>query len=703
MRKFSKILLAVLLTVIIAIPNLPAYAVTNAPTRIINVVYDDSGSMIVNDAGADVDTWCQAKYSMEVFAAMLGAKDTMNIYVMSDYYKTEAMPGPKLTLSGSSGAGSNVKAVHDMVTNAVGTPFNTVRKAYNDLSAASADEKWLIILTDGAFEGVSDIDNYFASKDKDISVMFLGMGADAQSIAANEANGIYFEKAETNSEILNKITEICTRIFNMNKLVVDISSMSVSFDIPMSELIVFAQGQDVSISGIKSPKGKDLSGSTPVSVKYSEVATTNSRYKNVKIDYGLQGTLITYSGDFDAGEYSISAKNAETIEVYYKPSVEIMAFLTDLEGNELASTEGLEAGEYTLEFGFVKAGTTERVKESKLLGEVTYRASMAYNGTPDGKEYHSGDKVTLEQGVYEVDVSADFLKYNTVNGSLNLSVYKNREIELTIEKNPEYVIDKDGIQNANEPIVLKATVDGEDIPEDAWAAMDTPTITKAKHADKRVELKVEKSDKAGYYNVYPYLTSEKPKIGDYKDFNVNYEVSTKQGLETWEGDVTGPVQIDDQRSWWLRHLDLVIKLGFILLALLIFLAYALKKKLPKKLVKAPLIEFENRTGIKHPDTAHGRYKKDKFTVFFPLIPERGTIRYVPDANADEAPELRVKAVGHERMEIMNKDAFADKDNIQIGNKTASEMKKKDWVITGGTVITVEGRLKVFRTKLSKKK
>ena len=41
-------------------------------SRLINVVYDDSNSMIAYDApgGKEVgwDAWCQAKYSLEVFA-----------------------------------------------------------------------------------------------------------------------------------------------------------------------------------------------------------------------------------------------------------------------------------------------------------------------------------------------------------------------------------------------------------------------------------------------------------------------------------------------------------------------------------------------------------------------------------------------------------------------------------------------------------
>ena len=50
-------------------------ATTHAPARVINVVYDDSGSMY-----SGVDTWCRAKYSMEVFSAMLGDTDKMNVY-----------------------------------------------------------------------------------------------------------------------------------------------------------------------------------------------------------------------------------------------------------------------------------------------------------------------------------------------------------------------------------------------------------------------------------------------------------------------------------------------------------------------------------------------------------------------------------------------------------------------------------------------
>lgn len=78
--------LALLLVLILSLQLLPVVSADggHAPKRVIHLVYDDSGSMIRAN-GAQVDRWCQAKYAMEVFAAMLGENDTMHIYYMSAF------------------------------------------------------------------------------------------------------------------------------------------------------------------------------------------------------------------------------------------------------------------------------------------------------------------------------------------------------------------------------------------------------------------------------------------------------------------------------------------------------------------------------------------------------------------------------------------------------------------------------------------
>ena len=108
MRRF----IAATLIILLLMPfGLTVQAETYVPSRTINLVYDDSGSMI--RVGSNyVDTWCQAKYAMEVFAGMLGEKETLNIYYMSDYVNGSISAPPKLTLTGSKDASvteANVK------------------------------------------------------------------------------------------------------------------------------------------------------------------------------------------------------------------------------------------------------------------------------------------------------------------------------------------------------------------------------------------------------------------------------------------------------------------------------------------------------------------------------------------------------------------------------------------------------------------
>ena len=465
---------------------------------------------MIETGGNLVDTWCQAKYAIEVFAALLGENDTLNIYVMSDY------SSPKLILKGQDGASANVGKVHSMVTRAGNTPFDSVRKAYNNLKDTKADEKWLVVLTDGEFQNIDNIDAYFSQKSPDVKVMFLGMGPQADGITANESNGIYYKEAKTNSEILKQVTDISTQIFNSDRLEVNTSSKSFSFDVPMSELIVFAQGANVKISGIKNADGKVFSSSTtPVTVKYSEKPATN--YTNFIVSKDLLGSIATFKDDFVSGDYTVDVAGAETIEIYYKPNVEIAAYLKDANGNEVTDLTDLEAGEYVIEFGFVKGGTSERVSQSKLLGDVTYEAKVTNNGTTHEKTYASGDKIALDEGSLSINVTARYLKYNTVSTQLDYTIFKNKNISYEIVESPNYIVKSNGFEQI-EPIVVKATIDNKDFTQEQWDTIGVPTVTLADKQDfKMGDFKVEKTETPGTYYIYPSLRGGTPSSGTYSD------------------------------------------------------------------------------------------------------------------------------------------------------------------------------------------
>lgn len=672
MKRVKTLLALLLVAAMMPALALVATAESNEPTRQINVVYDDSSSMIITRSNK-VDTWCQAKYAMEVFAALLSEKDSMNVYVMSDYEGNSEAAGPRITLNGKDGANANASKIHNMVTEAMNTPFASVRKAYKDLAASSAEEKWLIILTDGEFEdgrmSSGEIDSFLAGKADDVKVMFLGMGQYAAGITSKPDKNIFSVKAETNEQILQKITDISTRVFNSHKLEIKTSSKKFSFDVPMSELVVFAQGKEVKLNGIDNAKGKEIEGKTSTAgVKYSEKAATN--YSDIIIADNLVGSIVTYSGDYEAGDYSVDVNGAETIEVYYKPNVSIAAYLKTTDGDEVTDMDKLEAGDYVIEFGFVKAGTSEKLEKSELLGNVTYSAKVTNNGTLLDKNYSSGDKISLEEGDIKIDVVANYLDYNTVSANLSYTVYKNKEVGFEVLDNPKFTVSSDGINGG--PIRIKVTLDGKDVSDEQWAAFTVPTV-KAGKKSMLGDYKVEKDSELGVLDVYPALDGKSPEGKEYGDESFEIKYSEKYGDEVWSGKSDRiKVKIDDGRSWFEKNKDKII-LGIIGGAGFLFLlgyVPGVKKYLPKSLKKYPYVQItSNEPGIPARTTTGFTNKRH---TFVPYVAEKATISY----EAKGCPDLEVKAIKAHRMRVTNIKEFAGREYISLNGQTMDEDVKK---------------------------
>ena len=645
------------------------------PKKVINVVYDDSGSMIDN-----VDTWCQAKYSMEVFAAMLGDNDTMNVYVMSDY-RSGTSAGPKLTLEGRSGAANNVKQVHDMITNASSTPFNSVRKAYSDLTESIADEKWLVILTDGEFEDGKftneQVDEYLEAKQDDIKVMFLGMGPDAAVITTKIEKNIYGEKAENNSEILEKITDICTQIFETNKLEVNKSNGKFSFDIPLSEIVVFAQGDNVKINGI-SDGSRDINPvSQPVGVKYSEVPSTR-KFAHFIIDRNLNGSLATFKGDFLAGNYIAKVENADSIEVYYKPNVELRVFLTDEDGQEKPVVDAIKSGKYG-----VRAGTQEPVPDSKLLGNVRYHAVLT---APDGtvSECKDGETIDVVEGEYHIDAKVEYLKYNTAETSVDFKAYRNKDLLIEAVSNPKFIFDENGLKNPDDEIVLNVTLEGKEISKEIWDLMADPVFTLKNGPDENIELTLEKSKEPGKLIIRSNLINKKSfsDLALYHDIQYTVEMNHVSEDSTWSGSFNGKYNAQDNRI--LPQIAKFIVMGAIAL---LFLGYVpgIKKYLPKRLKKTPEVECES-TGIpRRYWTGKGSFVKKRSSTFLPYVAECGTLRYFPKGSSG-GPIAKFKAIGGNAMVLTNPKAFANKNNITFNGDPISPDAKKPRFSAGLNII-----------------
>ena len=246
-KKTIVIAVCFILTVMSVMPMAVAGSNKEDFKRVINVVYDDSGSMMVSDDNKDgvVDKWCNAQYSMEVFAAMLGNCDTVNVYKMSSYNNP-------FLIKGKDDTADNVKKVRNKLTGCTyTTPFAAVKKAHNDLKKTKADDKCLVVLTDGAFEDASAkaVNKFFSNKSKNIKVAFLSIGEDATAISEDTDNEIYAFKADNSKEIFENVTRISNVVLNSNEIKLSDSKGKYFFDIdiPMQELVVFAQGKDAEI------------------------------------------------------------------------------------------------------------------------------------------------------------------------------------------------------------------------------------------------------------------------------------------------------------------------------------------------------------------------------------------------------------------------------------------------------------------------
>ena len=671
------------------------------PTRQINLVYDDSGSMYENYANqGKEDKWAYAKYSMEVFAAMLGEKDTLNVYYMSDYVY-DLKKEPRIIINGNDAAEVNVGKIHDQKTEASETPFNSVRKAYSDLTGSNADEKWLVILTDGAFQGTGsdesddtevaqvkkNIEDFLSQKSDDIKVTYLSMGSDAIKISSAEDKNIFVENASDSTDILNKITGISTRVFNSNRLDVNGEKKSFSFDIPMNELIVFAQGSNVEIKGIKNSENTLISPTEKiVEVKYSDCDASN--YDNSPVT-DLKGVIAYFNEDFQAGDYSLDIEGAQTIEIFYKPNVDVAAYLTDSEGKEVTDMSDLEQGEYTISFGFVKSGTKEKVGNSQLLGNVRYEAGVTNNGKTHENLYTDGDKISLEEGALAIDATAYYLDYNRVSSHLDYSVFKNKEVTFNTISSPVFNVTSTGIE-ANDYIEIEAKLDGHEIGEEQWEKMEVPSV-RMKDEPRSFKLSdptIEKTDKAGIFRISPALEGERPSAGTYTD--TTYEIKYEQtiGSETWSGSGEDTLHLTDSRSWFERNRDLLVKLFVLAGIIAFFIGYLpfIKRYLPKSLQRYPKITFNPGRGKRRGKTDtryNGLTTKGILTTILPYCAQTAKIRFAPEG---VAANLLVKAAKGRRMKIVNEENFIDDKNILFGGQMLAP-RQKDYIIPAGINIT----------------
>lgn len=415
-------LLAVFLLLTCFLTGAPTVRAAQKATesRAIAIVFDNSGSMYQEGNQA----WCRATYAMEVFASMLNEGDVLQIYPMWPITaggKTCTMENPFQITDAA-----QASTIRDIFTeNASGTPIESIDCAAKGLQSVKADKKYMIVLTDGGTFSKNDngltkertrkeLDNrveLYAGPE--MTVMYLGVGSDACIPDAEEFEYFVKKQAVNTEDVLSTLTVMCNQIFGRDTLPKSrINGNTMEFDISMSKLIVFVQGEniaDLKISG--GSAGQVISSQQ---TKYSTKGAGD--YKSVP-DTSLQGMMVTYA-DCAAGTYNIEyTGTATSVEVYYEPDADLDFVFTDAAGNRVDS-QALYEGDYKVSFG-MKDGKTGELIESDLLGNPVYHGSYFVNDGEQGisHEGFSGSvEVPLKMGdTFAANMTVTYLSGYTIS------------------------------------------------------------------------------------------------------------------------------------------------------------------------------------------------------------------------------------------------------------------------------------------------
>ncbi|MCD7981762.1 MAG: hypothetical protein LUF32_05550 [Clostridiales bacterium] len=392
----------------------------NKPTtsRAIAIVFDNSGSMYQKTA------WCRAIYAMEVFASMANDGDTISIYPMHEITAggTSYTSSSPLTVSG----GGDVSVIRDIYTlKSQDTPIETIDDAYSDLMTTDADEKWLVVLTDGAqfyengtemsvAETEAALSSRLSQYNNDVNLMYLGIKVDA-SVANPTVEGTCqsdVEIASDSSEILTKLTSMCNMIYGRDEL--SVSGSEVTFDLSMTKLVLFVQGSDINDLKLVDSGGNEVgTPSASYSPSYSTSGGTGSAasstyYSNMDYDTSLSGEIVTYE-NIPAGTYTLQySGSASSVGVYYEPNVSIAAYFINDEGvnvSELDATQVVN-GTYTMQYGLVDEDGN--FTESELLGDREFTITYTINGESHTETTTSNGSIPIELNVGdEVDATVE--------------------------------------------------------------------------------------------------------------------------------------------------------------------------------------------------------------------------------------------------------------------------------------------------------
>lgn len=297
------------------------------------IVYDDSGSMYEKD-GAPIMNWARANYMVQAFCALLNPEDSLYITYMSDI-EGSLQRGDYL-------AGDRARSIAEIRSwrGDAQTPFAAVESAYDTLRSIegrSGDEYWLVVMTDGKFQGMKgdltetlkDYIDDMALAGKTLKVVFLAMGGEAEPPQADDDKGLAVYKTDEYGIITTMLAlsdNISARqAFAYSDLRVDGSRIQFTSRIAPASLVILNQDSGNPVQSVENTDGL-LKPSAQYAVSAPETFAREKSGQAVT-DEALSGIITHYtphSGYLAHGSYTVTFQNQvdiQKIRILYQPAI----------------------------------------------------------------------------------------------------------------------------------------------------------------------------------------------------------------------------------------------------------------------------------------------------------------------------------------------------------------------------------------------
>lgn len=593
----------------------------------IAVVLDNSGSMY------DTEAWCRAKYAMEIFASMLNYEngDKLTIFPMwESVYDGSAPTDPNagsyapLTISGGKGGTDSISQKIDNIsrmytTNPYGTPYESVTSAAAHLKTSKADEKWLIVLTDGEFDrnlrSDTNVDEFKGgfnlekellslAVNNQIKVQYLGFD-EAAELKTNEANGFFAVKS-TDTSLKDDLVGICNKIFQRERLSTDecLNGKTLKLDLSMKKLIVFVQGNDAIINSLTDSSGKMISKIVDSGQrKYSDISCnfaglgskiqeriTNQGLNAPPVDTTLAGQVVTFS-ECPKGEYTLDFSGDNNVQIFYEPDVDIKVELMDMNTKEIVdpSSGNIAAGTYKLTSTLVDAKTNEDVSGNKLLGGVDLKTYVKKSTDSAPTSYDNGAEITFEpDSKTEVYIEGTFLKNYSVSTKDNPNAFplsiKFSDSKLSISLEPKVLQGQSWYRIKDhekwKPVEVTVLIGGQPATKEQMANVKL-NVTPSGNLAYRVET----ADTESKYRIYIGCGDDgnfvEPAVGNY---SLSFEGTTYTD-EIGDEHTANKKDVSFEIRTYSRFWRWLVWLIAIVVILIIWLFFMTRKVMPKKIIK----------------------------------------------------------------------------------------------------------------------